>query len=82
MCLYDTLLLIMTIFENISRDGAALANRPSATADADGDWRAAREAGRRLDEDWPVMRGSAAQRDARFVRKLLKAQLASLRKRA
>jgi hypothetical protein len=30
---------------------------------------------------WPVLRGTARQRDARFVRKLLKAQLAALRRR-
>ncbi|HXQ09846.1 MAG TPA: hypothetical protein VN805_02485 [Caulobacteraceae bacterium] len=32
-------------------------------------------------EGWPVLRGTAAQRDARFVKKLLKAQLTLLRGR-
>jgi len=31
-------------------------------------------------EGWPVLRGSAAQRDARFVKLLLKAQLAASRR--
>jgi hypothetical protein len=47
--------------------------------EGDGAWGAAREAGRRHDEDWPVMRGTPAQRDARFVRKLIRAQLALAR---
>jgi hypothetical protein len=32
-------------------------------------------------EGWPVLRGTAAQRDARFVKKLLKTQLALVRGR-
>jgi hypothetical protein len=37
------------------------------------------EAERLKAEGWPVLRGTAAQRDARFVKKLLKAQLALMR---
>jgi len=40
-----------------------------------------REAERLEAEGWPVLRGTAAQRDARFVKKLLKAQLALVRSR-
>ena len=39
------------------------------------------EAERLETEGWPVLRGTPAQRDARFVTKLLKAQLALLRAR-
>ena len=39
------------------------------------------EAERLKTEGWPVLRGTAAQRDARFVKKLLKAQLAQSRAR-
>jgi hypothetical protein len=40
-----------------------------------------REAERFETEGWPVLRGTAAQRDARFVKVLLKAQLALIRVR-
>jgi|HubBroStandDraft_4_1064222.scaffolds.fasta_scaffold82808_3 hypothetical protein len=38
-----------------------------------------REAERLQVEGWPLLRGSASQRDARFVKELLKAQLALVR---
>jgi hypothetical protein len=40
-----------------------------------------REAERLQAEGWPVLRGTAAQRDARFVKTLLKAQIALVRGR-
>ncbi len=40
-----------------------------------------REAERLEAEGWPVLRGTAAQRDARFVKQLLQAQLALARSR-
>ena len=45
-----------------------------------GDWLDALEAERLQAEGWPVLRGSHAQRDARFVRAVLSAQLATLRR--
>jgi hypothetical protein len=40
-----------------------------------------REAERLQAEGWPVLRGTAAQRDARFVKALLTAQIALVRGR-
>jgi hypothetical protein len=52
-----------------------IANPPLPLSAEDG------EAERLEVEGWPVLRGTAAQRDARFVKKLLKAQLALVRGR-
>jgi hypothetical protein len=49
-------------------------NQAAATAED-------REAERLEAEGWPVLRGTHLQRDVRFVKKLLKAQLALLRRR-
>ncbi len=45
-----------------------------------GDWLDEIEAERLQAEGWPVLRGSVEQRDARFVRAVLSAQLAALRR--
>lgn len=52
----------------------------AACAEEAGDWWDAVEAERLEAEGWPVLRGTPAQRDARFVRALLTAQLAGLRR--
>jgi len=45
-----------------------------------GDWMDELEAERLEAEGWPVLRGSPGQRDAAFVRAVLTAQLANLRR--